>query len=156
MRAGPGITRTQTVVRNPRQIAILGVIMESIRPSPSDCRERGNVRKDCSKLSASLVGCERCKTQGTSDTGKLECALNRPGGRDHWRRGGASPGDRKRQRSVAAHAPRNPETRERMPITEYLEVQFPGPIVPHRHWSARCLKPKTSSHSARAPSLERW
>ena len=31
---------------------------------------------------------------------------------------------------VAAHTPRNPETRERMPVTEYVEVQFPGPIVP--------------------------
>ena len=66
--AGAGIKRTATVVRNPRQIAILVVIMESIR------------RKDCLKLSAWLVGCERCKTEGTSDTGKLECAPNRLGG----------------------------------------------------------------------------
>ena len=44
--AGAGIKRTETVVSNARQIAILGVIMESIRPSPSDCRERGNARKD--------------------------------------------------------------------------------------------------------------
>ena len=50
--AGAGIRRSETVVRNPRQIAILGVIMESIRSSPSDCREKGNARKDCSKLSA--------------------------------------------------------------------------------------------------------
>ena len=86
--AGAGIKRTETVVRNPRQIAILGVIMESIRPSPSDCREKGNARKDCSKLSAWLVGCERCKTEGASDTGKLECAPNRPGGQGSATTGG--------------------------------------------------------------------
>ena len=31
---------------------VMSVIMESIRPSPSDCGEKGNVRKDCSKFSA--------------------------------------------------------------------------------------------------------
>ena len=89
--AGAGMKRTETVVRNPRQISILGVIMESIRHSPSDCREKGNARKDCSKLLAWLVGCERCKTEGASDTGKLECATNQRGRsrfRDHWWRGG--------------------------------------------------------------------
>ena len=34
------------------------------------------------------------------------------------------------KRSVASHAPRNPKTRERMPVTEYVEVPFPGPSVP--------------------------
>ena len=86
--AGAGIKRTETVVRNPRQIAILGVIMESVRHSPSDCREKGNARKDCSKLSAWQVGCERCKTEGTSDTGKLECAPSRPGGQGSATTGG--------------------------------------------------------------------
>ena len=38
--AGARIKRTETVGRNPRQIAILGVIRESIRHSPSDCREK--------------------------------------------------------------------------------------------------------------------
>ena len=70
------------------EIAILGVIMESIRHSPSDCREKGNARKDCSKLSAWLVGCERCKTGGARDTGKLECAPNRPGGQGYGTTGG--------------------------------------------------------------------
>ena len=86
--AGGGIKRTETVVRTPRQIAILGAIMESIRHSPCDCRVRGNARKDCSKLSAWLVGCERCRTEGTSDTRKLECAPNRPGGQGSATTGG--------------------------------------------------------------------
>ena len=43
--AGAGIKRTETVVRNPRQIAILGVIMESIRHSPSDCREKATLER---------------------------------------------------------------------------------------------------------------
>ena len=62
--------------------------MESIRHSPGDCREEGNARKDCSKLSAWLVGCERCKTEGASDTGKLECARNRLGGQGYGTTGG--------------------------------------------------------------------
>ena len=77
---------------------VMGVIMESIRPSPSDCREKSHARKDCSKFSAWPAGCKRCKTEGASDTGKLECMYLELAGRSrfhgHWRRGGASQGDR--------------------------------------------------------------
>ena len=41
---------------------VMGVIMESIRSSPNDCREKGHARKDCSKFSAWLAGWKRCKT----------------------------------------------------------------------------------------------
>ena len=53
---------------------VMGVIMESIRSSPNDCGEKSHARKDCSKFSAWLPGCKRCKTEEASDTGKLECA----------------------------------------------------------------------------------
>ena len=67
---------------------VMGVIMESIRPSPSDCREEGHARKDCSKFSAWLAGCKWCKTEGANDTGRLECALNWLGGQGSTTTGG--------------------------------------------------------------------
>ena len=67
---------------------IMSVIMESIRPYSSDCREKGNARKDCSKLSAWLVGCKRRKLERASDTGKLNCAPNRLGGQGSATTGG--------------------------------------------------------------------
>ena len=133
--AGAGIKRTEIVVRNPRQIAILCVIVESIRHSPSDCREKGNARKDCSNLTAWLVGCERCKTEGASDTGKLECATNQPGGQ-----GCATTGGEEALHQAAIHSESS--------------ISWTG--CPHRHWLARCLKTLVSSHSAWTPSLERW
>ena len=69
---------------------IMSVIMESIRPSPSDCREKGNARKDCSKFSAWLVGCKRRKLERASDTGKLNCAPNQLGRSGSATTGGAS------------------------------------------------------------------
>ena len=68
---------------------IMSVIMESIRPFSSDCRERGNARKDCSKFSAWLVGCKRRKLERASDTGKLNCAPNQLGGQGSATTGGA-------------------------------------------------------------------
>ena len=67
---------------------VMGVIMESIRSSPNDCREKGHARKDCSKFSAWLAGWKRCKTEGASDTGKLECASNWLGGEGSTTTGG--------------------------------------------------------------------
>ena len=71
--------------------------MESVRSYRNDRKKKGHARKDCSKFSAWLAGCKRCKTEGATDTGKLECASNWLGGsriHDHWRRGSASQGDR--------------------------------------------------------------
>ena len=67
---------------------VMGVIMESIRSSPNDCREKGHARKDCSKFSAWLPRCKRCKTEEASDTGKLECASNWLGGQGSTTTGG--------------------------------------------------------------------
>ena len=40
------------------------------------------------KFSAWLAGCKRCKTEGASDTGKLECASNWLGGQGSTTTGG--------------------------------------------------------------------
>ena len=66
----------------------MSVIMESIRLSPIHCREKGNARKDCSKLSAWLAGCKRRKLERASDTGKLNCAPNQLGGQGSATTGG--------------------------------------------------------------------
>ena len=58
---------------------IMSVIMESLHPSPSDCREKGNTRKDCSKLSAWLK-LERA--------GKLNCTQDRLAGQGSATTGG--------------------------------------------------------------------
>ena len=67
---------------------VMGVIIESIRASPKDCREKSHARKDCSKFSAWLVGCKRRKLERASDTGKLNCAPNRLKGQDPTTTGG--------------------------------------------------------------------
>ena len=67
---------------------MMSVIMESVRPSPSDCREEGNGRKDCSTLSAWLARCKRRKLERASYTGKLNCVPNRLGGEGSATTGG--------------------------------------------------------------------
>ena len=70
---------------------IMGVIMESVHSYRNDCRKKSHARKDCSKFSAWLARCKRCKqckTDGPSDTGKLECASNWLGGQGSAATGG--------------------------------------------------------------------
>ena len=67
---------------------VMGVIMESVRSSRNDCKKKGHALKDCSKFSAWLAGCNWCKTDGASDTGKLECASNWLGGQGSTTTGG--------------------------------------------------------------------
>ena len=58
----------------------MGVIMGSVRSYRNDRKKKSHARKDCSRFSAWPAGCKRCKTEGASDTGKLECASNWLGG----------------------------------------------------------------------------
>ena len=67
---------------------VMGVIMESVRSYRNDRKKKGHARKDCSRFSAWPAGCKRCKTEGASDTGKLECASNWLGGQGSTPTGG--------------------------------------------------------------------
>ena len=111
---------------------IMSVIMESVRPCPSDCREKGNARKDCSKLSAWLAGCKRRKLERASDTGKLKCAPDRLGGQ-----GSATTGGEEALRKMTTIG-------SGMSPCLYRRSQ-------DRQWSARCFKTLASPHSAWAP-----
>ena len=67
---------------------VMGVIMGSVRSYRNDRKKKGHARKDCSKFSAWPAGCKRRKTEGASDTGKLECASNWLGGQGFTTTGG--------------------------------------------------------------------
>ena len=89
--AGVGIKRTEIVVRNPMQIAILGVIMESLSKRLQRERQCSKGLLEALSLAGRMRTVQDWRSEKHRKAGMCPESAGRSRLRDHWRRGGASP-----------------------------------------------------------------